>query len=290
MPVAVFEKLKLSMAGIDFADISKDVLLTRMIKSDYEIRQIRRSAEVVDAGIGKVPEMLREGMSELELQAMIEYEMRLVGHPGGVRTHGWDQEFGAGAVISGENGVIGNYMAAVLGGKGLSNAMPAGPSTGKIKRNEPIIVDMGGCWNGYYTDMSRTFCMGKLPKKAMDGYRWCRELQYEIVTRMENDHSFAELSEWTFDKACKMGYGENFMGIGDAKVSFLGHGIGLELDEFPVVFRGWKWGVVPGQIIAIEPKLMFPGIGAVGVENTWLVTEKAGKRKLECITDTGYEL
>ena len=290
IPVAVFERLKRSLVGIDFADISEAVLLTRMVKSEYEQRQIRRAAKVVDTGIGKVPEILREGMSELELQAGIEYEMRLEGHPGGVRSHGWDQEFGPGIVISGENGAIGNYMAAVLGGKGLSNGMPAGPSTRKIKKNEPVIVDMVGCWNGYYADMSRTFCIGKLPDKALNGYLWCKELQYEIVSRMDEGYSFSELTEWIFNKADEMGFRDNFMGIGDSKVSFLGHGVGLELDEFPVVFQKWQGNAIPGQIIAIEPKLMFPGIGAVGVENTWLVTKTPGKIKLECITNTRYEL
>jgi len=290
MPVAVFERLKRSLGGIEFIDISASILLTRMIKSDYEQRQIRRAARVVDAGIGKVPEMMREGMTELELQAKIEYEMRLAGHPGGVRSHGWDQEFGPGAVLSGENGAIGNYMAAVLGGKGLSNGMPAGPSMRKIKRNEPVIVDMVGCWNGYYADVSRTFCMGELPEKVLDGYRWCKEIQVEFVKRMADGLPFYELTEWIFNKADEVGYGENFMGNGDAKVSFVGHGVGLELDEYPVVFRRWEGCAIPGQIIAIEPKLMFPGIGAVGVENTWLVTEKTGERKLEIITNTGYEL
>ena len=290
MPVAVFERLRSSLGSMDFADISVPVLLARMLKSDYELRQIRRAARVVDAGIGKVPGMMREGMTELELQAKIEYEMRLAGHPGGVRSHGWDQEFGPGAVLSGENGVIGNYMAAVLGGKGLSNGMPAGPSLRKIKRNEPVIVDMVGCWNGYYADVSRTFCMGDLPEKAMDGYLWCRKIQYEMVSRIADGHPFSEFTEWIFNEADEMGYGENFMGMGDAKVSFVGHGVGLELDEYPVVFRKWKGSAIPRQIIAIEPKLMFPGIGAVGVENTWMVTEAEGKIKLECITNTGFEL
>jgi Xaa-Pro dipeptidase len=290
VPVAVFERLKKTLGGIDFCDISESVLFARMIKSDYEVQQIRKAARVVDAGIVKVPEMLREGMTELELQAKIEYEMRLMGHPGGVRSHGWDQEFGVGAVLSGENGVIGNYMAAVLGGKGLSNGMPAGPSTRKIKKNEPVIVDMVGCWNGYYADMSRTFCMGELPEVALTGYQWCKDLQHDIVSQMAKGLPFSELTEWIFNKADEAGYGENFMGIGDAKVSFVGHGVGLELDDYPVVFRRWKGSAIPGQIIAIEPKLMFPGIGAVGVENTWLVKEKAADRKLECITNTGYEL
>lgn len=289
IPVSVYQRLKRYFDLIP-ADISRNILGLRKIKSEHEIAQIRKAAEVVDSAIGNVPEYLKEGMTELELQAKIEYDMRMAGHPGEVRSHGWDREFTPGITLAGRTGAFGSYVDTVLGGKGLNNAMPAGPSSERINKNEPVIADFAGSHNGYYADMTRTFCVGELEEKIQKGYEWCKEFQYRIVSRISEGRSLSEVSRWAFRKAKEEGYGKQFMGVGRDKVSFLGHGVGLELDEFPIVFAGWDECALPGEVIAIEPKLIFPDVGAVGVENTWFAEKEGASVKLECLTDTEYYL
>lgn len=290
VPVSMYQRLSRSLPGLELDDVSQVLLRARMVKSSYELRQIRKAAEMVDRAFRKVPSMLREGMSELELQAAVEYDMRLAGHPGAVRAHGWGREFTPGITLAGKSGVMGSYVDTVLGGVGLSPSMPAGPSFGRIGKDEPVILDFVGCWNGYFADMTRTFCIGELPSDVMAGYEWCKNIQAEIVAEIESGKPLVEVTSFAFSRARDDGYGEQFMGLGDGKVSFIGHGIGLELDEYPVIFGRWRDSTMPGQVIAIEPKLIFPGIGAVGVENTWYVKSAGNGVELECITNTPYSL
>ncbi len=288
IPVNMFQGLRKRLSGVTFEDASRILLNMRMFKSPYELRQIRKAARIVDTAFRKVPDMLREGMTEVELQAMVEYEMRLSGHPGGVRAHGWGREFTPGITLSGRTGALGSYVDTVLGGEGLSPAMPAGPSFHRTRGGVPVILDFVGCWNGYYADMTRTFGIGELPRRIVAGHGWCRELQYDIVAEIESGKTLADVTSFAFSRANKAGYGDYFMGLGDSKVSFIGHGVGLELDEYPVVFGGWNDGAKPGQVLAIEPKLIFPGLGAVGVENTWHVREDGADLLMKCITETPY--
>jgi Xaa-Pro aminopeptidase len=80
-----------------------------------------------------------------------------------------------------------------------------------------------------------------------------------------------DLYEMATEMSERLGYGENFMGAGGQKIRFAGHGIGLELDEYPFIAKGQKMVLEEGMTIAVEPKLVFPGKGVVGIENTHLV-------------------
>jgi Xaa-Pro aminopeptidase len=76
------------------------------------------------------------------------------------------------------------------------------------------------------------------------------------------------------EQAEAAGLSRHFMGYGQDQVKFLGHGIGLEIDEWPVLARGFRMELMPGMVLAIEPKFTFPGRGVVGIENSYLITEQ----------------
>jgi Xaa-Pro dipeptidase len=243
MPVFIFNRISKALKEIEFHDISNSIKNVRMVKSNWELALIKGAGDVLVKAIGSVPEIIKEGMSEIELSAEIERIMRINGHQGVVRMRRWNQESFFGLVLSGESGSVSNYMDAPLGGLGPNPAAPRGASFKIIKKNEPIIVDIVGGYNGYLADCTRTFVMGKL------------------------ENGIAQES----------GFADNFMGAPGSNVIFIAHGIGLELDEPPVIAKYHDFTLKRSTALAIEPKMVFPGKGAVGIESTWACGE--GKSK-----------
>jgi Xaa-Pro aminopeptidase len=74
------------------------------------------------------------------------------------------------------------------------------------------------------------------------------------------------------DLAAAAGYEDHFMGCGATRIRFVGHGVGLELDEYPFLAKGQEMALAENMVVALEPKLIFPGKGVVGIENTFVVT------------------
>lgn len=287
MPVKLYRHFTSLFPDSEFGSISTTLLHLQMIKSDFEVEQIKKASGVIDGAMRNVPELLGPGMSELELLVQLEKELRLAGSNGIVRSHGWDQEFVLGVVLGGRTAELSSYIESVFGGRGLSNAAPIGSSsTKKLVSGEPIVIDMVASRNGYYADMTRTFCIGSLPAVVMDAYRWCLDVQDEILNKLAIGETFSSVTRWVFERARMDGYENNFMGVGDAGVSFIGHGVGLVLDSYPIIYGGWKGGILAGMVFAIEPKIMLPNIGAVGVENTYYVRDVGGRLSLEQLTTT----
>jgi len=127
--------------------------------------------------------------------------------------------------------------------------------------------------DGYLSDHARIFSIGELNKDLLDAHQAMLEVQEEIKTQAKPGVLTGELYELMLTLADKKGYSESFMGVGDRRIRFTGHGVGLELDEFPFIAKGQRLPLEAGMIIAMEPKTIFPGIGVVGIENTHLVTE-----------------
>jgi Xaa-Pro aminopeptidase len=275
MPVAIFRKLQSVFSEVDIVDASKYIKDIRMVKSDYELTQMKKAGKILAKAMEAVPELLKEGMTEIELAAETEIILRKNGHQGIIRMRKWNQECFYGLILSGESGVISNYMDAPLGGQGPCPAAPRGASHKKIKAGEPIIIDMVSAYNGYVVDCTRTFCIGKLEPKLMKAFDLSLTIHEAVVTEYRMGINLRNIYETAHNMAQKAGFDDYFMGYGNSKVKFLGHGVGLELDELPVCAKGFDF-ILKGNItLAIEPKFLFPKIGAVGVENTW--SSKEGK-------------
>jgi Xaa-Pro dipeptidase len=268
----------------EIVDISPVIQALRSIKSPFEIAIIRQAAKLGDQMMRVAREALKEGMTELELSARIEMAARMKGHQGYVRMRAFNAECYWGPVISGAAAAEPAFVDTTEGGHGASLALPAGASHRPIARNEPVIVDMAATIGGYNADITRTFSLGRLPEKLESAYRESLEILQALAGDIHPGVAVSELYLKAEKLADKKNLLPHFMGFGNDKAGFCGHGLGLELDEPPVISRNSKAVLVPGHVIALEPKFTFPGEGVVGVEDVFLVTENGGEK----LTKSGY--
>lgn len=273
----IFEEARL-------ADISTDIRLLRAVKSKWEVDMIRNAARLSDQVAAGVPELLREGMTEIELAGRVEARARALGHQGIVRMRLWGSEIFYGHLMAGPSGAVPSYLASPTGGPGVSAAVAQGPGMRPIERNEPILVDYVFVFNGYLSDHTRIFSLGSLPPDLAAAHEAMLALQCEIKKIARPGVPSGQLYQAALECAQHQGYGDFFMGAGDRRIPFVGHGIGLELDEFPFLASGQDLPLEAGMVIALEPKLIFPGRGVVGIENTHLVTP-GGLEQLTCFEE-----
>ncbi|MFO7837995.1 MAG: Xaa-Pro peptidase family protein [Desulfosalsimonadaceae bacterium] len=254
-------------------DISRTIRLVRAVKSSYEISLIREAVRFSDHLAGFVPEVLREGMTEVELAGRIEAEARRCGHQGLVRMRLFGGELFYGHVMAGWTAAEPSYLASPTGGAGVSPAMAQGASLRPISRHEPVLLDLVFVLGGYISDHTRIFSIGDLPDDLAAAHNVMLEVQDMVKQAARPGVQAGDLYEMALAKAEDQGLGEYFMGAGDQRIRFVGHGVGLELDEFPFLARGQKLALEAGMVIALEPKAIFPGRGVVGIENTHVVRE-----------------
>ena len=162
-----------------------------------------------------------------------------------------------------------------IGETGVNPSAPVGAGVRPLERNAPILIDSGAVFNGYHADMTRTYVIGKLPAKLEQAHKFCCALLDEIGTKLVPGAIPRDLYELALKRADQAGYREEFMNRGVLKAKFLGHGVGLELDEWPVITKSFTQPLEENMVLAIEPKIIFDE-GAVGVEDTFLVTTNGG--------------
>ncbi len=279
LPVSVHSKLAKSIGSLESVDVSTTIRRIRAVKSAYEISQIERAGEIHAEVFALVPTIMREGMREIDVVMKLEAEYGARGHAAPIRLRSWNTEFYAGVVSA---GVSANAPTAFDGPDGMAGMSPASPQMAglrEIAKGEPVIVDIVCNHNGYLADKTRIFCIGRPPEEALKAHELAIEIQKEIGETLTP----GAIPEEIYNKAKQRGdaspWAETFMGYGDNQVSFVGHGVGLELDELPVLAHRFKEPLAEGMTIAVEPKFFLEGIGAVGVEDTFVV-EKGGGRKL----------
>jgi len=258
--------------GAEIADISTDIRLLRAVKSAYEIELMREAAAYSDRVAASVTDFLREGMTEIELAGRIEAEARRMGHQGIVRMRRWGSEMFYGHLLSGPSGAVPSYLSSPTGGSGVSPAVAQSAGFRPIRRHEPVLVDYVFAYRGYVSDHARIFCIGSLPEDLLTAHRAMVDLQDRIKPMAKPGVPSGAIYDFALDYAVQRGYGDRFMGVGPERIRFVGHGVGLELDEFPFLNAGQTLELNEGMTIALEPKLIFPGKGTVGIENTHLVT------------------
>lgn len=280
LPAQLFIKLSelLGSSGrCELIDGSVQIRRLRMIKDPLEISRIEAAAEVVSEALDEALNELREGVSELAWMARVEYELRIRGHIGLMRLRGYNQEITTGMVISGAAAAVPTYFDGPAGGLGLGAASPQSVSKSLIKRNEPILIDIGCCIDGYVIDQTRTAVIGELPVTLMRAYKVSESLILAAEKQMIPGSLCSQLYEDALASCAAAGLSDHFMGCGADQAKFLGHGIGLEIDEWPVLAKGFHMPLEPGMVIAVEPKFTFPGHGVVGIENSYLITEQGAK-------------
>jgi Xaa-Pro dipeptidase len=272
VPVTVMERFKKELGDCVISDATLLIRNVRAVKSDYEINIMKDAAVIVDKVCKRAAEVIREGMTDLELAAELEFVARKEGHQGMVRMRGFNGELFYGHTFSGPDSAVPTYSDTPLGGVGLSPAFPQGSSYKSIRRNEPITVDFVAVFDGYIVDQTRMFSVGALPDKLMKAYADMTIIQEHAKQIAKPGVSWGGVYDDCMQMACDMGYQDHFMGSKGAQVSFIGHGVGVELDEYPFIARGLNdYELQENMTFAFEPKAVFKGLGAVGIENTFRV-------------------
>lgn len=284
LPIKYYLALQRDFPEADFLDISEPVRKIRMVKSPYEISQIRKACGILSQVMSEAQRSIRPGMTELEVDSMLVGLARRLGHQGLLRMRGYNQEMFSAHVFCGKTATTSPTMSVPLGGLGTTPAIAQGASFNIVTENEPLIIDFGVGIDGYVTDMTRTFVIGKLPQELQEAYSAAKEIKDFVEQWVSPGRSWSQLYEKVLEVARRRGYQDHFMGYKGHQVAFVGHGIGLEIDEYPVIAPGFREEFQENMILAVEPKLVFPDVGAVGVEDDYLVT-KTGMERLTVYDD-----
>lgn len=271
----------------EYVDISLQNREVRSVKTNYEVEQLKQSGASLSSIFRQVPDFLRAGMSELDLAAEFEYRLRKMGGEGYVRMRAFNQELALGLAVSTGAASYGFFDGAVTG-QGLSSASPQGASANTIEKGMPVLLDYTGVFNGYITDMTRMFVVGDLDEELTRAYAAALKIQQFLQDSIKPGVICEDLFLQAANMAADAGFGDRFMGMPGEQARFVGHGVGLELDEFPILAQGFKVPLKAGHVIAIEPKFVFPGKGAVGIENTFLVTDNGGLKLTDIPDDITY--
>jgi Xaa-Pro dipeptidase len=273
LPAKEYVRLQEIFSGVTITDSSSMIRAIRKIKSPYEIYQMKQAGEIGKIVYAEVPHILKEGVTEIELAGLMLAVAMRHGHQNYLRMRSFNAYAFSWHVLSGSTGGELSFIDAPMGGRGLSPAFPVGASLKPINAHEPILIDFGICYNGYQVDETRMFCCGELPKKFKDTYHAARQIETEVAAIARPGVSCHELFQKGWMVAEELGYKEYFMGPPGYKTRFIGHGIGLEIDEYPFIAQGHDYPLEEGMTFALEPKMVFPTEGAVGIENTFVVRQ-----------------
>ncbi len=271
-----------ALAGREFLPGDRIPTFVRGKKSEWELAKLEKAGKGhARCLVELLPPLLREGMTELEIAHILSRIFYEEGHQGILRMGTFGEEVFMGHIAAGDSG---NYPSVFNGPLGLRGAHPAVPHMGSASRiwqvGEPLAIDNGFCYEGYQTDKTQIYWLGErstIPEKVRNAHDFCIEVQNWVVERIRPGVLPSEIWDYVSTWADREGWSEGFMGLGRNKVGFVGHGIGLAIDEYPVLAKGFDLPLEENMVLAIEPKIGIPGVGMVGVENTFVVTREGGR-------------
>jgi Xaa-Pro aminopeptidase len=281
LPVSTFEKLKKNLGFEEFVDIAPLIRELRIVKSPFELEQVKRSGSIIARIFEKAKEVVREGMREIDIDAELVAEGRRYGHQGFLRMRGFNQEMMNLYVTAGMTSGVPSNADVPISGFGVTAAIAQGSSLKYVERGVPVIVDYGGGYNGYVTDETRAYVVGEMKERFRKPYEVAREIVEDTAGFGREGVDCTEIFARSYDRVQKANLQDHFMGFGEGQVSFIGHGLGLEINELPVITPRHKRLLQEGMVFAFEPKFIFPGEGSVGIEVDFIVR----KDSLERVTD-----
>jgi Xaa-Pro dipeptidase len=288
---ALSQSLLKHLAAHQFVPGDKIISMSRAKKSEWELTILREAGPLHSKLLTKLlPPFLHDGISELEICHKISDLFFSEGHHGILRMENYGEEVFLGHISVGDSA---NYPSFFNGPVGLRGVHPATPYMGSADVNwtkgKPLTIDNGFTLAGYMTDKTQVYWIGgkeKIPEKARGAHDFCIEIQNQVAELLRPGILPSEIWDHCLSKVERSEWGDGFMGSGGNKVSFVGHGIGLAIDEYPVLAKGFDLPLEEGMTIAVEPKIGIPGFGMVGVENTFEVTNKGGK----CLTGDTFDI
>jgi Xaa-Pro aminopeptidase len=286
--ISVAERIKKYFNVDKLASLDKAILSVRMIKTAYERYWMERAGALHNEFyLSVVPTLLREGISEADFVAELYAEMVKFGHQGICRFGMFQTEMVAGQVGFGDSSLYPTSFDGPGGARGISPAVPLlGSRKRKLQKGDLVFVDVGFGINGYISDKTQVYMFGAKPSaEVLKIHRACIDIQNLTAEMLRPGCVPSEIYDHIINSLSD-DFMRNFMGYGGRQVKFLGHGIGLHVDEPPVIANGFTDPLEENTVIALEPKKGIPGIGMVGVEDTFFVTSDGGK----CITGGGSDI
>ena len=253
----------------------------RSIKTPYEIDLIRRSGELHAKAYETIPSLYRKGMTDVEFSIELEHECRKLGSLGIFRIFGQSMEIFMGSVLAGDNADTPSPYDFAMGGAGLDVSLPVGCNGTVLTEGMSLMVDMGGNFTGYMTDMTRTYAIGSVQELALKAHETSIAIHQAIAAKARPGVAAKDLYELAAEMANNARLSDYFMGHRQ-KAGFIGHGVGIEINEAPVLAPRSRDILAEGMVFALEPKFVIPGTGALGIENTYAVTADGVEKLTVC--------
>lgn len=279
-------RLRAIFAESATANASAVMRQAREVKTPAQVELIRESGIRQERVYRRVPRMYREGMTDIELQIEIERASRLEGCLGQFRISGDSMELFMGNIIAGDNADAPSPYDFAMGGAGMDPSLPVGADGTTIKPGMTVMVDVNGNYTGYMTDMTRVYSLGEIAPEAVRAHECSRRIHRELAAMGRPGTEARALYDRAIEIACEEGLEHLFMGHRQ-HAGFIGHGVGIEINEAPVIAPRSRDIIAAGQVIALEPKFVVPGTGAVGIENTYVIGEDG---TWECLTNAPEEI
>jgi len=274
LPVADFNVYQGLFPSVECVDGSSCVLDVRRIKSDWELARMEEAAQLTEQTFEYGKSVLRTGLEEMAFAALLEGFARVQGRERErVRVRDYQTEGYEWHVLSGKSGGIVGLLDSPASGEGTSPAFPCGAGYKPIEAHEPVMVDFSFVVNEYHMDETRMFSLGPMEGKAMKACEASIAIHDTVLSQVKPGVTVDELFQCSVEKAEALGFEDQYLGPPGNKVSFIGHGIGLELVEGPIIAKGKEDRLQPGMTFALEPKIVFQDEFIAGVESVFVVTE-----------------
>lgn len=252
----------------------------RMIKSAWELRKLELCGERHDRCLCRLlPERLAPGMTEREIGVAAWDVFLAHGHGGLIRLNGQGDETFLGNVSAGVSGLYPTSFDGPLGVRGQHPALPYLGDAGTVwKRGEVLTLDIGFTLEGYNTDKTQVFWAGPtpVPGDVAEAQAVCVDVQATAARLLRPGVKPSDIWRTVLEQVAATPFADGFMGLGPDQVRFLGHGIGLNVAEQPVIAARFDDPLEANMVLALEPKIALPGVGMVGLENTFAVTPDGG--------------
>ena len=271
--LADFARLGLALEAVE--DVSPELLAQRSRKSPWEVAKMEAAARVADAVYAHAGEVLRPGMTEAEVGGLLFARAMALGHEGLLRGRGGFEPY-SWHILSGPNAALPGVNDSPQSGEGLSPSFPMGAGRREIRRGEPVLIDFGTCVFGYQTDQTRTFCLGPAPDGLRDAHRALEEVYDEAIRALAPGASAGSVFAAASARAEALRL-DGYLGSPGKRCRFVGHGVGLETAEPPILADGSAQRLETGMTVAVEPKAVLDGSGGVGMEDTFLVTDEGSR-------------
>jgi Xaa-Pro aminopeptidase len=271
IPYSLMSYLQSRADGIHLSDGSDIFRKIRSRKSDYEIGLIEAAAKLVDQSFEYCTEIATPEMTEIELSMRLDAWMVENGHAGFITTRSFTSEMLIYSYVVSSSGSTLNTFFTPVSGVGLSLKYPLGPTRQKLGRDRPFLVDSCGNMKGYHSDTTRTFICGRFDDDLGGKLDSLSQVKSFLLREMKPGANLGELYGDVIELSIELGIHENFMGVDDNRVSFIGHGVGLELDELPIFYSKGP-DLEQGNVLACEPKIITPGREVLGIEDTYAMT------------------